>query len=117
MAGRVARFSLWVSVVLTLAALVSSSAFALVGPDGPRLAVVENTLFPYRFDLTTVDETGAQPLRLAGGGPRKRPLPEEFTLPSWSPDGSMVVFVALSGGWIKAHGQCGCTSVRRMGLS
>jgi Tol biopolymer transport system component len=59
--------------------------------------VAENTLFPYRFDLTTVDETGAQPLRLAGGGPKKRPLPKEFTPPSWSPDGSMVVFAALSG--------------------
>ena len=97
MAGRVARFLISASVALTLAALVSSSAFALVEPDGPRLAVVENTLFPFRFDLTTVDETGAQPLRLAGGGPKTRPLPEEFTLPSWSPDGSMVVFVALSG--------------------
>jgi Tol biopolymer transport system component len=96
-AGRVARFLMWASVALTLAALFSSSAFASVGPDGPRLAVVENTLFPYRFDLTTVDETGAKPLRLAGGGPKERPLPEEFTLPSWSPDGSMVVFVALSG--------------------
>jgi Tol biopolymer transport system component len=96
-ADRVARFLMWVSVLLTVAALVSSSAFALVSPDGPRLAVVENTLFPYRFDLTTVDENGAQSLRLAGGGPKKRPLPEEFTLPSWSPDGSMVVFVALSG--------------------
>lgn len=97
MAGRVARFLTWASIALTLLGLVSSSAFASVGPDGPRLAVVENTLFPFRFDLTTVDETGARPLRLAGGGPRKRPLPEEFTLPSWSPDGSMVVFVALSG--------------------
>jgi Tol biopolymer transport system component len=95
-AGGLARFLMWVSVALTLAALVSSSAFASVGPDGPRLAVVENTLFPYRFDLTTVDETGAQPLRLAGGGPKERPLPEEFTPPSWSPDGSIVVFVALS---------------------
>lgn len=97
MAGRVARFLAWAFVALALAALVSSSALASVGPGGPRLAVVENTLFPYRFDLTTVDETGAKPLRLAGGGPKERPLPEEFTLPSWSPDGSMVVFVALSG--------------------
>jgi Tol biopolymer transport system component len=92
----VARFLMWVSVALILAALVSSSAFGSVG-DGARLAVVENTLFPFRFDLTTVDETGARPLRLAGGGPKNRPLPEEFTLPSWSPDGSMVVFVGLSG--------------------
>jgi hypothetical protein len=61
------------------------------------LAVVKNTLFPYRLDLETVDETGAQPLRIAGGGPRKRPLPEEFTPPSWSPDGSMMVFKGLAG--------------------
>jgi Tol biopolymer transport system component len=97
MTGCVARFLMWTSVALTLAALVSSSAFASVRTDGPRLAVVENTLSPYQFDLTTVDETGAQPLQLAGGGPKKRPLPEEFTPPSWSPDGSMVVFAALSG--------------------
>lgn len=97
MAGRVLRFLTWASVTLALAALVSSSALASVGTGGPRLAVVENTLFPFRFDLTTVDETGAESLRLAGGGPKERPLPEEFTLPSWSPDGSTVVFAALSG--------------------
>lgn len=97
MANRVARSLMWASVALILAALVSSPAFATVVPDGPRLAVVENTLFPYRFDLKTVDETGAQPLWLAGGGPKQRPLPEELTPPSWSPDGSMIVFAALSG--------------------
>jgi Tol biopolymer transport system component len=84
-------------VALTLTAFASSSAFASAAPDGPRLAVMKNTLFPYRFDLETVDETGAQPLRIVGGGPRKRPLPEEFTPPSWSPDGSMMVFKALAG--------------------
>lgn len=84
-------------VALALAAFASSSAFAMVASDGPRLAVVKNTLFPYRFDLETVDETGAQPLRIAGGGPRTRPLPEEFTPPSWSPDGSMMVFKGLAG--------------------
>jgi Tol biopolymer transport system component len=82
---------------MTLAALVSSSAFGAVAPDGPRLAVVKHTLFPFRFELETVDESGALPLRLAGGGPRKRPLPEEFTPPSWSPDGSMLVFAGLAG--------------------
>lgn len=97
MASCVARFLMWAFVALILATFVSSPAFALVVPDGPRLAVVENTLLPYRFDLTTVSETGAQPMLLAGGGPKQRPLPEEFTPPSWSPDGSMVVFAALSG--------------------
>lgn len=96
-AGRVTRFLMSVSAALTLAALVSSSAFALVAPAGPRLAVAETTLFPFRFDLKTVDETGGQPLQLAGGGPKQRPLPEEFTPPSWSSDGSMLVFSALTG--------------------
>ena len=87
----------WTFVALVLTALASSSALASIGPDGPRLAVAENTLFPYSFELTTVEETGARPLRLAGGGPKERPLPGEFTLPSWSPDGSMVAFAAISG--------------------
>lgn len=86
-----------VLLTLAVAALKPSSASALAVPDGPRLAIVKNTLFPYRFDLETVDQTGAQPVRLAGGGPRQRPLPEEFTPPSWSPDGSMVVFKGLAG--------------------
>lgn len=93
----VGKFLIGTLAVLVLAMLVSGAAFASMIPDGPRLAVVKNTLFPFRFDLETVDETGAQPSRLAGGGPRKRPLPEEFTPPSWSPDGSMVVFKGLAG--------------------
>jgi hypothetical protein len=84
--------------LLALALVTSSanSAVALVAPEGPRLAVAKNTLFPFRYDLETVDETGAQPLWLAGGGPKERPLPE-FASPSWSPDGSLIVFSALSG--------------------
>lgn len=82
---------------LVLIVLTPNSASALADPDGPRLAIVRSTLFPYRFDLETVDQTGAQPVRLAGGGPRERPLPEEFTPPSWSPDGSLVVFKGLTG--------------------
>lgn len=92
-AGRLAG----VFLTLVLTVLTPSSASALAVPDGPRLAIVKSTLFPYRFDLETVDQTGAQPVRLAGGGPRQRPLPEEFTPPSWSPDGSMVVFKGLAG--------------------
>lgn len=83
-------------MALALAFSGGAPAAAAPVPDGPRLAVVKNTLFPFRFDLETVDETGAQPMRLAGGGARKRPLPEEFIPPSWSPDGSMIVFVGLA---------------------
>lgn len=83
-------------LAFVLATSSALSAVALAGPEGPRLAVVKNTLFPLRYDLETVDETGSQPLRLAGGGPKQRPLPEVAS-PSWSPDGSMIVFSALSG--------------------
>ena len=65
-------------------------------PNGPRLAVVKFSLSPYRFDLETIDETGAQPLRLAGGGEWKRPLPDLFTAPAWSPDGSTIVFAGVA---------------------
>lgn len=69
-----------------------------LGPPGPRLAVVKFDLSLFRFDLETVDETGAQPSRLAGGGELKRPLPEWFDAPTWSPDGSLIVFAGVSRG-------------------
>ncbi len=84
-------------IALVLAALPWGSAVASGPVDGPRLAVLRDTLFPFRFELVTVNEAGALPTRIAGGGIRKRPLPEEFTLPSWSPDGSMLVFAGLAG--------------------
>lgn len=93
MGERVARYLVGGFLLLGIA---PSCAWAQVVVDGPRLAVAKNSLFPFRYDLETLDETGAQPLRLAGGGPKERPLPE-FTPPSWSPDGSMIVFAALSG--------------------
>jgi len=65
-------------------------------PAGPRLAVVKFDLFSFRFELETVDESGADPFALAGGGEGKRPLPEWFTPPSWSPDGSRIVFAGIA---------------------
>lgn len=84
--------------VVALALVLAGNSTAAAAPplEGPRLAVVKTTLFPFRTDLETVDETGAQPARLAGGGFGKRPLPEEFTAPSWSPDGSEIVFSGLA---------------------
>lgn len=95
-AGRLLAGVLLLTLALTFVG-PSKPASALSVPYGPRLAVVKHTLFPYRFDLETVDEAGGQPMHLAGGGPRKRPLPEEFTPPSWSPDGSTVVFKGRTG--------------------
>jgi dipeptidyl aminopeptidase/acylaminoacyl peptidase len=79
-------------VFLLLAAVAASAAT----PEGPRLAVIKWDIFEGRFVLETVDRTGAQPLRLAGGGERKRPLPEIFEVPTWSPDGSKIAFVGVA---------------------
>jgi Tol biopolymer transport system component len=91
---------MWQRIVLggltiALAACVAGTAFAEV-PEGPRLAVVKWDVFAGRFVLETIDRAGAQPLRLAGGGERKRPLPEIFDVPTWSPDGSKIAFVGVA---------------------
>ncbi len=73
-----------------------ATASAAAAPGGPRLAVVKWNVFEGRFVLETIDRTGAQPSRLAGGGERKRPLPEIFEAPTWSPDGSKIAFVGVA---------------------
>jgi Tol biopolymer transport system component len=65
-------------------------------PAGPRLAVVRFNFFSFRFELDTVDETGVRPFPLAGGGEWRRPLPEWFAPPAWSPDGSRLVFAGMA---------------------
>jgi Tol biopolymer transport system component len=81
--------------VLTL--LLTASAAVAAAPSGPRLALVRLGVEPLRVDLLTVDQTGAQPLRLAGGGRRSRVLPHYLSPLSWAPDGSQVVFSAIVG--------------------
>jgi len=77
--------------------LSAAGVAAAAAPAGPRLAVVKWDPLQGRYVLETVDRTGAQPLRLAGGGERKRPLPDLFEAPGWSPDGSQIAFAG------KAH--------------
>ena len=79
-------------VLLAIAGFGATAAVAAPVPDGPRLAFVRWSPIPERFELETVNRSGAQPLRLAGGGLRRRPLPELFEAPSWSPDGSRIAF-------------------------
>lgn len=83
------------AIVFVLLAGPAGAAFA-AAPMGPRLAVVKWDLFEGRYELETVDRGGALPLRLAGGGERKRPLPALFEPPSWSPDGSQVAFTGIA---------------------
>jgi dipeptidyl aminopeptidase/acylaminoacyl peptidase len=81
--------------VIALAACAAGTARA-GALDGPRLAVVKWDIFEGRYELETIDRSGAQPLHLAGGGERKRPLPEIFEAPTWSPDGSKIAFVGIA---------------------
>ena len=81
--------------MIALAACAAGTAWAEV-PAGPRLAVIKWDVFEGRFVLETVDRSGALPLRLAGGGERKRPLPEIFDAPTWSPDGARIAFAGVA---------------------
>jgi TolB protein len=92
---------MWRGIALGMAmgALVTAFATnpAFAAPlAGPRLAVVKWDFLLERYELETVDRSGAQPLRLAGGGERKRPLPELFEAPSWSPDGLQIAFAGVA---------------------
>lgn len=91
---RVIRRALGIGVLTVLILAVAAHAAA---PAGPRLALVKLGVEPLRLELITVDRTGAQPLRLAGGGRRAPTLPHYLSPLAWAPDGSQVVFSAIVG--------------------
>lgn len=76
--------------------LVAGLAMAAAAPDGPRLAVLKVVPDWTRIELTTVNQSGARPLRLVRGGPNARPIPYPFSPASWRPDGSQVAFSAIT---------------------
>jgi Tol biopolymer transport system component len=88
------RRALCLAMVLALVAAVHAIGAA---PEGPRLALVEFGSKPDRLVLNSVDASGGQPLRIAGGGKRVRPLPLFLDGPSWSGDGSSIAFTGIGG--------------------
>jgi dipeptidyl aminopeptidase/acylaminoacyl peptidase len=66
-------------------------------PTGPRLAVVRATAKSNGLELATVDSNGAHPVRLAGGGRRRRPFLNLFSPMTWSADGKQIAFSGIVG--------------------
>jgi Tol biopolymer transport system component len=83
-------------VLGTVLLLVIASAAAAALPPGPRLAVVKLELRG-RTELFTVDPLGAGRESLYAAGIRKAPAVAPFFSPAWSPDGTRIVFTAISG--------------------
>jgi Tol biopolymer transport system component len=81
--------------LLILAASVTVAA--AVVPEGPRLAYTKFSPSPSKIELLTAGPTGDSPMKVAGGGLTSRPLPYPFDVPTWSPDGSQIVFSAYTG--------------------
>ena len=80
-----------------LALLCTASFASAAAPEGPRLALVKLEPDPFRIELLSVDQSGAQPVRLAGGGRRSRQLPYFFSPLSWTPDGAQIAFSGMIG--------------------
>lgn len=80
-----------------LALLIAASAAAAAAPPGPRLAVFRASANPPRLELLTVNQNGGDPLRLAGGGRRARPLLDFFSPVGWFPDGERIALNGIVG--------------------
>lgn len=81
-----------------VALLLSSAAALAAAPAGPRLAVIKlSSGKPARLQLLNVNAAGGNPVQIAGGGSRSRPLPNYLSPLSWSPDGETIAFSASVG--------------------
>jgi Tol biopolymer transport system component len=78
-------------------ALLGASVATAAAPAGPRMAVIKVSSKALRFELVTLNQRGGDPLRLAGGGRRSRPLMDFFSHLSWSSDGEQVAFGGIVG--------------------
>jgi Tol biopolymer transport system component len=87
-----------VAGLLTLVLAFSASAApAAEAPTGPRLAVIRATLKSHGLELVTVDRNGARPVRLAGGGRRRKPFLDLFSPMAWTTDGEKLAFSGIVG--------------------
>ncbi len=75
--------------------LLAASVAMAAAPAGPRLALVKASAKPPQLELVTLNRNGGDPLRLAGGGWRSRPLVDYTSSISWSADGSKLAFSGI----------------------
>lgn len=93
MAG-VNRVSVGVAAVACVFSLLFAAAAGAAAPPGPRLTFMRTT--GKVFELVSSDLAGQDQRVLAGGGEEVRPVPDPFTQPAWSGDGTLLAFSALS---------------------
>jgi TolB protein len=83
-------------VVLTSLAIAVPAGTADVSA-GPRLAFLQSSERPGALTVATGNAALQEPVTVAGGGGRARPLPYPSSGPAWSPDGALLAFSGLTG--------------------
>lgn len=63
-------------------------------PPGPRLTFIRGS--DQTLELVSANDEGGDQRTIVGGGAKAMPLPYPFSPPSWSADGSRLVFAALT---------------------
>lgn len=91
---RVNRLLAGVAAAACALSLIIAGAAAAAAPSGPRLTFMRTT--GEVFELVSSDPAGQDQQVLAGGGAEVRPVPDPFTQPAWSGDGTLLAFSGLS---------------------